>query len=77
MTDVKAVEKILKTHGWSTPFEVLVKLASDGKARSGSSVTARMRDLRKSAYGGFVVKRRRRKGTKTTFEYAISGRKCR
>jgi hypothetical protein len=37
-------------------------------------MSARIRDLRKARYGGYIVERRRKEGT-DSFEYRITGKK--
>lgn len=72
--DVDTVRKIMARGGWLTPWEIQRKLSDLGRRRSGSSVTARMRDLRKLRYGGYRIRRRKRASLKHVFEYAMDRR---
>ncbi len=56
---------------WITPWEIQNTIHRlTGEIHSDSSITARMRDLRKPEYGGYLVERRKREGTKS-FEYRM------
>lgn len=52
---------------WLTVDEV----AEQVRGYSATTISARMRDLRKSYYGTNILKRRHRKGTTNIFEYLL------
>jgi hypothetical protein len=59
---------------WWTPFEIMRTLQMNhNEWHSDSTVTARLRDLRKPQYGGYVIEKRLRIGSKA-YEYRIAGR---
>ena len=56
---------------WLTPYELQRSILDRyGHRMSDASVTARMRDLRKTKFGGYTVDRRPREGTRS-FEYRL------
>lgn len=64
------VRDLMLDGSWRTPQEI-VKAVKTGTEQPGeAAVTARLRDLRKSRFGGYTVERRRREGTRA-FEYQV------
>jgi len=63
---------ILRQSGdWWAPWELCNAILSrHGVKVSDSSITARLRDLRKPRYGGHMIEKRRREGSKA-FEYRL------
>ena len=60
------VQRVMADGKWRTLFEL-----SAATNDSQSSVSARLRDLRKSRFGGHTVERRRRSALGGTFEYRL------
>jgi hypothetical protein len=61
-----AVHQTMKDGQWRTLSEILAIIGSGAE----SSVSARLRDLRKAKFGGYRVERRRR-GSGGTWEYRV------
>lgn len=62
---------ILSDGQWIMPFEICEKLRYSWKLRaSDSSVTARLRDLRKAQFGGHRIELRKRAGSRA-YEYRL------
>jgi hypothetical protein len=59
----------MSTHEWVTPEEVIEGIG--WVHSSTASVTARFRDFRKPKFGGYVVLRRRRAGSRRLHEYML------
>ena len=60
--------------GWLTPYVICATLQlCRNTLVSDSSVTARLRDLRKSRYGGHSIVKRRKEGSRS-FEYRLEGK---
>lgn len=59
----------MSTHEWVTPGEVADAIGWEDWDHG--SVTARFRDFRKPKFGGYVVERRRRAGSKRLHEYRL------
>jgi hypothetical protein len=66
----KAIRELLNRGVWYAPHEVNLQLRLLGCHVSAEATTARMRDLRKSQYGGHDMVKRRRAGT-DYYEYRI------
>lgn len=68
------VYRILKESGdWWAPWELCNAILNRHGVRiSDSSVTARTRDLRKPQYGGHVIQKRIREGSRA-YEYRLGG----
>lgn len=65
------VYNILADGGWWTPAEIVRTLHQrHGEWHSDSSITARLRDLRKERFGGHTVEKRIREGCKS-YEYHL------
>ena len=63
---------MVKSGEWWMPHEICAAIRSHyGHMVSDSSVTARLRDLRKPAYGGHAVDKRIRFGSKA-YEYKVT-----
>ena len=68
------VKEIMLLNEWVTPYEVQREIErKTGERHADSTVTARMRDLRKLKFGGYIIERRRRENTDSQ-EYKITGR---
>jgi hypothetical protein len=61
-----AVSRLMQDGHWRTPGD-MERATGYGWA----SISARLRDLRKPRFGGFVVERRRREGADGVFEYRV------
>ena len=60
---------------WYMPFELVRALKIDYDILiSDSSLTARLRDLRKPQYGSHIIEKRRREGS-TAYEYRLNDRR--
>lgn len=55
-----AVLEVLRDGSWLTPFEIQMEVAKRYRNFSDSAITARIRDLRKSQYGGHHIYCRKR-----------------
>ena len=65
------VLSLLKQHEWITPIEIHHLLLRDhAEMHSDSTITARLRDLRKPVYGGYVIEKRLRIGSRA-YEYRL------
>lgn len=65
------IRGILMAGDWWTPFELRKNLLEcHGEMHSDSTITARLRDLRKPAYGGYVIEKRLRIGSRA-YEYRL------
>jgi len=64
---------LLSSGSWYAPHEIHLQLKLQGCHVSAEASGARMRDLRKAQFGGYIVKKQRRKGTEY-FEYRVIGR---
>lgn len=63
----KRVFNVMKDGKWRTLAEVAIEIAD-----SEASISARLRDLRKEEFGGFIVDRQHRSGAETgLFEYRL------
>ena len=72
---IDAVKDVLLIHEWVTPYFVQREIErKTGEFYCDSTMSARIRDLRKARYGGYIVERRRKEGT-DSFEYRITGKK--
>lgn len=61
----------IRNSGWWTPAELISKYLTEyGVMVSDSSITARIRDLRKPRYGAHVIEKRRREGS-NAYEYRL------
>ena len=61
----------LKAGGWYAPWELCREIGSCHAIMvSDSSITARIRDLRKPRYGAHVIEKRRREGS-NAYEYRL------
>lgn len=68
------VRDALRDGQWRTLQEIVATIAHrTGKIDNVASISARIRDLRKKRFGGFVVHHRRRGGGGGTWEYQIDG----
>ncbi len=68
---VGLVFDILASGAWFTPAEIQKAIfRKTGEYHSDSSVTARIRDARKPAYGAHVIDVRKRSGSRA-FEYRL------
>lgn len=68
---VGMVREVMLQSEWATPYEIQRTIERvSGAWHSDSSITARMRELRRPEYGGYDVERRKREGTKS-FEYRL------
>jgi hypothetical protein len=66
------VLEILSGGSWVMPWEICEKLWRDHHLRvSDSSITARLRDLRKDRFGRHTVELRKREGSRA-FEYRLA-----
>jgi hypothetical protein len=67
------VYRILKESGdWWAPWELCNAILNrHGVKISDSSVTARLRDLRKPRYGAHIIEKRRRENS-TAYEYRLA-----
>lgn len=71
MTGCFVVRMAMKGGHWVTPYELQRTIQDKfGHRMSDASVTARLRDLRKTRYGGYQIDRRPREGTRS-FEYRL------
>jgi hypothetical protein len=68
------VLEILKIAEWWTPAEIQRVLLRQNEMHSDSSITARLRDLRKDAYGAWVIEKRKRENSRA-WEYSLKGKK--
>jgi hypothetical protein len=69
-SELHAVYAVMKDGQWRTPAEIVAAISTPGRPWSDSSVTARLRDLRKKRFGGFDVPTRRR--TDRVHEYRVA-----
>ena len=66
-----AVYNVMCDGEWWTPYGIQTRIERTGMGwHSDASITARIRDLRKQAYGGHVIEKRMRLGTKS-YEYRM------
>ena len=73
LTLVGMVYEILRGGEWLTPYEIVRALQrKHNEWHSDSGVTARIRDLRKPRFGGFIIDKRLREGSRS-FEYRLGG----
>jgi hypothetical protein len=64
---------ILKNGDWYMPWEICERIWAIHRVHvSDSSITARLRDLRKDKYGKHVIALRRREGSQA-YEYRLAG----
>jgi hypothetical protein len=68
------VRSVLLSDGeWLTPSQIQRGILNrTGEMHSDSSITARIRDLRKPEYGGHVIEKRIREGSRA-YEYRLAG----
>ena len=67
------VLEIIKDGRWRTPYELCSIILRDHKVMiSDSSLTARLRDLRKGKYGNYDVEKQPRIGSRA-YEYRLVG----
>jgi hypothetical protein len=64
---LQRVKRLMGDHAWRTLAEIE---AATGYPQA--SVSARLRDLRKSKFGGLTVERRRVDGARGLFEYRVT-----
>jgi hypothetical protein len=65
------VGHILSTGKWMMPHEIQRVLKdSYGEMHSDSSITARLRDLRKAKFGAYTIEKRKREGS-NAYEYRL------
>jgi hypothetical protein len=64
---------LLSSGSWYAPHEVNMQLRLQGCHCSAEATTARMRELRKAKFGGYILKKQKRIGTEY-FEYRVIGR---
>ena len=65
---------LLRAGDWWMPYEICANFKGwMGIMASESSITARLRDLRKPQYGAHNIEKRRREGS-TAFEYRLNDR---
>lgn len=69
-TQFEAVRNNMREGGWWTIEQMRQQLASEGIGSTETSVSARIRDLRKPAYGGYTIKRRQLT-PRSLWEYAM------
>ena len=68
---VGMVREALLVHEWLTPYEIQQWVQRRyGQWHSDAATTARLRDLRKAAYGAHEIIKRKREGTRS-FEYRL------
>lgn len=68
------VYQYLKERGWLTPSHLCLLIRYRYFVMvSDSSVTARLRDLRKERYGGHSIVKRRKEGSRA-YEYRLEGK---
>ena len=66
------VRSIMFQSGWVTLKEISERVKErTGKDTPEASVSARLRDLRKPKFGGYIVSRRARQGHRALYEYRI------
>lgn len=66
------VHRILARGGWWMPHELRDAILHEDKIMaSDSSITARLRDLRKTPYGRHNIEKRRREGS-NAYEYRLA-----
>ncbi len=70
---LQAVRDIMADGRWRTFEQIMAALSVQGISASEAGVSARLRDLRKDRFGGYVVERRRR--TAGVWEYRVVGRR--
>lgn len=71
-TLTQMVFEIMREGGWYMPYELCRFIqARHGMMASDASITARLRDLRKSAYGAHVIEKRIREGSRA-YEYRLA-----
>jgi DNA-binding Lrp family transcriptional regulator len=58
LTQLEAVRHVLADGRWRTIAEIRKKLAAIGIHATENSISARLRDLRKSKFGAYVIERR-------------------
>lgn len=70
---VGIVRQVMAEHEWLTLYQ-MQKLVERkcGEWHSDATISARVRDLRKERYGGYMVQRRKKEGT-GSFEYRLMG----
>lgn len=64
---------LLSSGNWYAPHEVNMQLRLQGCHVSPEATTARMRDLRKAKFGGYILNKQKRIGTEY-YEYRVIGR---
>jgi hypothetical protein len=66
------VMSVMKDGKFRTLFELDRELRNRGSVYLTTSISARLRELRNPAFGGWIVERRRREGSsERTFEYRV------
>lgn len=71
MNLVGYVYEVLRSRQWVTPSEIQKEIyRRTGEFHSDSSITARIRDSRKAAYGSHVIEKRLRANSKA-YEYRL------
>ena len=76
LDEVRLVDRVRKVISrgplfWFTPYEIIQELLAEyGELYSDASITARLRDLRKIAYGNHTVNKQPRSGSRA-FEYQL------
>ena len=62
----------IRKSGWWEPCELVAKVLTEtGTMVSDSSITARLRDLRKPRYGAHIIEKRKREGSRA-YEYRLA-----
>ena len=68
---VGIVRDVLLTHDWISPYALQAAVeARTGAWHSDASISARLRELRRPEYGGHVIVKRKREGSRS-YEYRL------
>lgn len=71
---VGIVREVMLENEWLTPYQLQALVeARTGEWHSDSALTARLRELRRAEYGGYLVEKRKCEGLKS-FEYRLAGK---
>lgn len=71
MTMTDAVRAIMLQSEWVTPYQLQRAIEQmTGTWHSDSAVTARLRELRRPEFGGYLIERRKRENARS-FEYRL------
>ena len=72
-TQLQAVRMVMADLNWWTPWEIREQMQKRWRLyASDSAVTARLRDLRKPMFGGYVVEKRKGKNGAGWYEYRLA-----